>query len=144
MQRYEYRVMPAPRKAEKVKGAKTTEERFAAALTGVMNELGAQGWEYLRADTLPCEERSGLTGSKTTFQTLLVFRRAIPEAVPVAAPSPLREEVAEPASVTVAAPAAAVPAPVRRPTPLWLGKADAPTGQAPVLGPATPRPADAE
>lgn len=137
MQRYEYRVMPAPRKADKVKGAKTTEERFAAALTGVMNDLGAQGWEYLRADTLPCEERSGLTGSKTTFQTLLVFRRPIPEATP-AVPPPAPEVVVEPAPLTVVAPPAPAPAAVRRPTPLWLGKADAPAGQAPVLGPAKP------
>lgn len=140
MQRYEYKVMPAPRKAEKVKGAKTTEERFAAALTGVMNELGAQGWDYLRADTLPCEERTGLTGSKTTFQTLLVFRRPLPEASP-AVPQPAPEAVAEPPPLTLATPPA--PAPVRRPTPLWLGKADAPAGQAPVLGPAKPvRPED--
>lgn len=133
MQRYEYRVMPAPRKAEKVKGAKTTEERFAAALTGVMNDLGAQGWEYLRADTLPCEERTGLTGSKTTFQTLLVFRRPVPEperSADTAIPAPVPPTVPEPA------------APVRRPTPLWLGKAEAAPGAAPALGPAAPRAVD--
>lgn len=133
MQRYEYRVMPAPRKAEKVKGAKTTEERFAAALTGVMNDLGAQGWEYLRADTLPCEERTGLTGSKTTFQTLLVFRRPVPEpegSADPAIPAPVPPAVPEPL------------APVRRPTPLWLGKAEAAPGAAPALGPAAPRAAD--
>ena len=33
MQRYEYRVVPAPRKGEKVHGLKTVEERFAYALT---------------------------------------------------------------------------------------------------------------
>lgn len=135
MQRYEYRVMPAPRKAEKVKGARTTEERFAAALTGVMNDLGAQGWEYLRADTLPCEERTGLTGSKTTFQTLLVFRRPVPE------PEPERPaDTAIPLPVPPVAPEPA--APVRRPTPLWLGKAEAAPGAAPALGPAAPRAAD--
>ena len=133
MQRYEYRVMPAPRKADKVKGARTTEERFAAALTGVMNDLGAQGWEYLRADTLPCEERSGLTGSKTTFQTLLVVRRTIAE------PEVEHPAEAAPPAVAPVEIAAPVAPPVRRPTPLWLGKAEAPAGQAPVLGPAAPR-----
>ena len=86
---YEYRVVPAPNRGEKARGVKTTSDRFALALTGVMNTLGREGWEYLRADTLPCEERVGLTGSKSTFQHLLVFRRAVAEAadIPVAPPA---------------------------------------------------------
>lgn len=77
VQRYEYKVVPAPRRGEKVKGAKTVEDRFAVALARVMNEQGAEGWEYLRADTLPCEERVGLTGKATHFHHMLVFRRAL-------------------------------------------------------------------
>jgi hypothetical protein len=77
MQRFEYKVIPAPKRGEKARGVKTTEERFALALTHVMNDLGAEGWDYLRADALPCEERVGLTGTKTTFQNMLVFRRAL-------------------------------------------------------------------
>lgn len=75
MKRYEYQVVPAPKKGEKAKGAKTTADRFAATLTGLMNKMGANGWEYLRADTLPCDERVGLTGSKPVFQNMLIFRR---------------------------------------------------------------------
>ena len=77
MTQFEYKVVPAPLRGEKVKGAKTTEARFAHALMGVMNELGAEGWEYIRADTLPCEERVGLTGRTTRFQNMLVFRRTL-------------------------------------------------------------------
>jgi hypothetical protein len=77
MQRFEYKVIPAPKRGEKARGVKTTEERFAYALTLLMNELGADGWDYVRADALPCEERVGLTGTKTTFQNVLVFRRVI-------------------------------------------------------------------
>ncbi len=77
MQHYEYKVVPAPLKGEKAKGAKTTPERFAVALMNVMNALGAEGWDYVRADTLPCEERAGFTGTKTTFQHMLVFRRVL-------------------------------------------------------------------
>jgi hypothetical protein len=58
MTQFEYKVVPAPAKGEKVRGAKTTADRFAVTLTGVMNDLGREGWEYLRADTLPCEERA--------------------------------------------------------------------------------------
>lgn len=77
MQRFEYKVVPAPKRGEKARGVRTTEERFALALTSLMNTLGADGWDYVRADALPCEERVGLTGTKTTFQNVLVFRRAV-------------------------------------------------------------------
>ncbi len=77
MTQYEYKVVPAPKKGLKAKGAKSSEDRFANALQTAMNTLGASGWEYQRTDTLPCEERSGLTGRVTTFQNMLVFRRAV-------------------------------------------------------------------
>ena len=86
MQRFEYKVIPAPKRGEKARGVKTTEERFAYALTLLMNELGAEGWDYVRADALPCEERVGLTGTKTTFQNVLVFRRVLGMAAVEAAP----------------------------------------------------------
>lgn len=111
MQQFEYRVVPAPRRGEKARGLKTTEDRFAHALTELMNELARDGWEYWRADTLPCEERAGLTGKTTTFQNLLVFRR--PKVATVAA--------------SVAAPLAAAPG---------LGPARREEGAAPPVGPA--------
>jgi len=72
---YEYRVVPAPRAPAKEKGLKGTDARFAATLSKVMNELGADGWEYQRAETLPCDERKGLTGRVETTQHVLIFRR---------------------------------------------------------------------
>lgn len=77
MSQYEYKVVPAPKKGLKAKGIKSTEDRFAHALETAMNTLGAEGWEYQRSDTLPSEERSGLTRRVTTFQNMLVFRRAV-------------------------------------------------------------------
>jgi hypothetical protein len=78
MERFEYKVLPAPARGEKIKGARTTPDRFAHALTVLMNQMALDGWEYLRADTLPCEERVGFTGKTTKFQHMLVFRRALP------------------------------------------------------------------
>ncbi len=78
---FEYKVVPAPMRGLKAKGVKGTPARFANALQSVMNDLGADGWEYQRTDTLPVEERVGLTGKNTTFQNMLVFRRAIDLAV---------------------------------------------------------------
>lgn len=74
---FEYKVVPAPVRGLKARGIKGTPARFANALQTVMNEMGAQGWEYQRTDTLPVEERQGLTGKTTTFQNMLVFRRSI-------------------------------------------------------------------
>lgn len=75
MPRFEYRVVPAPKSGLKAKGVRSNEDRFAHALESLMNELGAQGWDYVRADTLPAEERQGLTGRTTVYQNMLVFRR---------------------------------------------------------------------
>jgi len=100
MQGYEYKVVPAPVRGEKVKGLKGTEARFAHTLTQLINQLAADGWEYQRAETLPCEERTGLTRSLTVLSVnLLVFRR------------PLAQPAAEPPVRTAAQPAAAAPVP---------------------------------
>ena len=121
MQRFEFKVIPAPKRGEKARGVKTTEDRFALALTTLMNQLGAEGWDYVRADALPCEERVGLTGTKTTFQNVLVFRRLVAGSTNDA-PQPSRLLLQEP-----------VPAAPR------LGPADAPVpGNAPSVGPAKP------
>ena len=147
MQRYEYRVVPAPRKGEKARGLKTVEERFAFALSTLMNKLGAEGWEYQRADALPCDERSGLTGTKTTFQNLLVFRRTLEEiASEFLATTPDPQRLIGMAPVAEAAPVAPpVPGPMTAeqlaasllPKPM-LGGAKQPAGAAPALGPANP------
>lgn len=88
---YEYKVVPAPTRGLKAKGVKTPEDRFANALETAMNELASDGWEYLRTDTLPSEQREGLMGKTTVFQNMLVFRRAkksIMDPRPAAKPEP--------------------------------------------------------
>ncbi|WP_062762794.1 DUF4177 domain-containing protein [Falsirhodobacter sp. alg1] len=77
MTRYEYKVIPAPTKGEKARGVRSASERFALALSGVMNTMGRDGWEYVRAESLPAEERSGWTRRATVVQHILVFRRSM-------------------------------------------------------------------
>lgn len=126
MQRYEYKVLPAPKRGEKLRGVKTTEDRFALTLTQLMNSLGAEGWDYVRADTLPCDERAGLTGTKTTYQNMLVFRRPLAVADIAPAFNTLR-------TMPESAPHSA---PEPEPAPLKLGGAQVPLGPAPAIGPA--------
>jgi len=89
---FEYSVVPAPKKGMKAKGIKTTEDRFAHALQQIMNEKGADGWDYVRTDTLPTEERQGLTGRTTVYQNMMVFKRPLtadaPETDPVSEEDP--------------------------------------------------------
>lgn len=73
---YEYSAIPAPIRGEKARDAKTPTDRYALALTAELNRMAADGWEYVRSDVLPSEERSGLTGRATVYHNLLVFRRA--------------------------------------------------------------------
>lgn len=75
MQQYEYKVIPAPARAEKTRGAKTTEERYAVTLAGLLNAHAQEGWEFVRSETLPTEERAGFTKRRTVYVNLLVLRR---------------------------------------------------------------------
>jgi len=134
MNRFEYKVVPAPRRGEKSRGLKTTEDRFALALTNLMNTLGAEGWDYVRADALPCDERAGLTGGiKTSFQNMLVFRRGLAAGTATETQVPiLRIAQGTGAEVQIDSP------PVPAQSPLRLGSAEPPQGAAPALGPAKP------
>lgn len=77
MSEFEYKVIAAPEKGLKVKGVKAPADRFALALTERMNEMAAEGWDYIRTDTLPSIERSGLTSTQTVYRNVMVFRRPL-------------------------------------------------------------------
>lgn len=74
---YEYKVVPAPSKGLKSKGLKTSADRFSFALQTALNEIAADGWDFVRAETLPSEEREGLMGKTTAYQNVLVFKRPL-------------------------------------------------------------------
>ena len=81
MQSFEYRVVPAPRRPAKIRGARKPQDRFALTVEGEMNRLAQEGWEYVRSDTLPCEQKPGwFSRSVTVFETMLVFRRPMAQA----------------------------------------------------------------
>ncbi len=124
MQRYEYKVVPAPQKGTKAKGVKTPEGRFAISVEQLLNQMGQEGWEYQRAELLPSEERSGLTGSTTNWRNVLIFRRAVVEETAEVAPpqaeatpeediAPTPRPVPGPDTVLTTPPAA--PAPISEP-----------------------------
>lgn len=79
MPAYTYKIVPAPERARKIRGAKGPEARFAATLEEDLNAIGEDGWEFLRTETFSVEERSGLTGKKQVDRQVLVFRKALEE-----------------------------------------------------------------
>lgn len=126
MPRYEYKVVPAPKKAGRVKGVKTTEGRFAHALTEMMNALGAEGWDYVRADALPCEAGGGWGKKTTEEQHMLVFRRALDESPSAEAIASVHMRAPERAAAMPVAPEP-MPMPEPAPQPVMTEPAPAPT-----------------
>jgi hypothetical protein len=94
MSGWEYKVVPAPTKGLKAPGLKGPQERFANAVETLMNQMGADGWEFQRSETLPSTERSGLTSTTTEWRNMMVFRRPLVTAMDafepelLAAPAP--------------------------------------------------------
>lgn len=75
MAHFEYKVVPAPTKGDKVRGVKQPEARFAHSVEAVLNRMAEGGWEFVRAEMLPNEERSGLSKTTKEWRNLLIFRR---------------------------------------------------------------------
>lgn len=98
---YDYKVIPAPRKGTKARGVKGPEGRFSNALEVAMNELSAEGWEFYRSETLPSDERSGLTGTQTVFRSVLVFRRPRDGGIEAFQPEVMAKSIEEDADAPV-------------------------------------------
>lgn len=87
---YEFQVIAAPRKGERVPGLRTDADRMANTLTHLLNEMALDGWDYVRADTLPNLDSADLSGTAPPTMTLLVFRRLLTWLEPEIAGSPAR------------------------------------------------------
>lgn len=73
---YEYKVVGAPERAKRARGARTRTDRVARALQDLINAEAVDGWEYQRTDLLPVEERPGFfSRPRETHRAVLIFRR---------------------------------------------------------------------
>jgi hypothetical protein len=92
---YEYKVVPAPDRAERIKGMKRPEDRFAHKIEGLLNDMATAGWSFLRAESLPSEERH-LLRSQSVMRSLLIFyRETEDDAAHQIAPAPTPASEAE-------------------------------------------------
>ena len=79
MKGIEYKVVPAPRKAKPRKGARGKPEALARAMEELIKKEAGAGWEYLRADLIPCEERRSFFSRPIEMhRAMLVFRKLPP------------------------------------------------------------------
>lgn len=96
MSGYSYKTVAAPRRLKKVKGFKGKDALLAHAVEELIAVEAAQGWEYLRADSFPVEEKGGMFSKPVvTERAVLVFRKAVaaqqyqqPAVAPQPAPAP--------------------------------------------------------
>lgn len=93
MDKYQYRVVPTPLKKKGLTSSGDNGESFARDIEELMNALGADGWHYVRADTMPAEERVGFASRHTVFQNVLIFRRLVPGPAAANIPSEVRAEI---------------------------------------------------
>lgn len=127
MATYEYKVIPAPGAGAKGRKGGTDEDCFIRAFEKALNAQAAEGWEFLRSETVPFQHRHRLTGRVSVIQqAMLVFRRA---ADPAQAQLPRLSGAAQAAPLPPVV--AAAPGPMR-PGPV------APVPVIPSLGPARP------
>jgi len=74
---FEYKCVAAPERAKRIRGARTRTERVAMAMEELINEEAVNGWEYLRTDLVPVEEKPGLLSqSREVHRAVLIFRRS--------------------------------------------------------------------
>ena len=89
MPQFEYKVVPAPKRANKARGIRGQDARFSQTLEEILNDMATDGWEYIRADSMTVESGGMLRGSKSQQKTMLIFRRTSP----LAESQPLVSEV---------------------------------------------------
>ncbi len=77
MATYEYKVIPAPGTGAKGRKHGTDDAYFSRVFETALNAQAAQGWEFLRSETVPFQHRQRFTGRvSVSHEAMLVFRRA--------------------------------------------------------------------
>lgn len=75
---YEYKCIGAPEEPRRRRGVRAWSDRVALAMQEVITAEAVDGWEYLRADLLPVEEKDGFfSRARRVQRAVLVFRREI-------------------------------------------------------------------
>ena len=85
---FEYKVVGAPEKPRRRRGARTRSDRVAAAFEEILGAEAIEGWEYLRTDLVPVEEGGFFSRRREAHRAVMVFRRALRREVRAEPPPP--------------------------------------------------------
>lgn len=62
---YDYKAVPAPRRSKRYKGVRGGPESYARTFEETLTSEAVDGWEFYRAESLPCEERKAGSAGAT-------------------------------------------------------------------------------
>ena len=75
---YEYKCVGAPERPKRQRGVRGRSERVALAMQEIIAGEAVDGWEYMRTDLVPVEEKAGLfSRTHEVHRAVLVFRREL-------------------------------------------------------------------
>jgi hypothetical protein len=74
--RFEYKCVGGPERPKRLRGAWSRSDRVALAMQDIISAEAVEGWEYLRTDLVPVEEKPGFfSRTHEVHRAVLVFRR---------------------------------------------------------------------
>jgi hypothetical protein len=75
---YEYKCVGAPERPKRQRGVRGRSDRVALAMQEIIAGEAVDGWEYMRTDLVPVEEKAGLfSRTHEVHRAVLVFRREL-------------------------------------------------------------------
>lgn len=73
---FEYKCVGAPERPKRQRGTRSRSERVALAMQEAISAEAVDGWEYLRTDLVPVEEKAGFfSRTQEVHRAVLIFRR---------------------------------------------------------------------
>ena len=73
---FEYKCVGGPERPKRLRGTGSRSDRVALAMQEIISAEAVDGWEYLRTDLVPVEEKPGLfSRTQEVHRAVLIFRR---------------------------------------------------------------------
>ena len=86
---FEYKCVGGPERPKRLRGTWSRSDRVALAMQDIINAEAVDGWEYLRTDLVPVEEKASFLGrTQEVHRAVLIFRRETVVERPVQAARP--------------------------------------------------------
>ncbi|HET7408829.1 MAG TPA: hypothetical protein VFJ13_01385 [Paracoccaceae bacterium] len=93
---YEYKCVGAPERPKRQRGVRGRSERVALAMQEIIAAEVVDGWEYMRTDLVPVEEKNGFfSRTHEVHRAVLIFRREMepaPRLIPARRPHAIAAE----------------------------------------------------